>query len=54
MPLEVTHGAMLQCSFGVAPAALVVTPANRVIAGSMPAATIMDHVPLRRRPRWAF
>lgn len=38
-------GAMLQCSFGVAPSSLVVLPVNRVLTGA-PAATIMDNAPL--------
>jgi hypothetical protein len=39
-------GAMLQCSFGVAPSSLVVLPANKVLAEGPPAANIMDHKPL--------
>jgi Domain of unknown function (DUF4280) len=50
MPIQVTTGAMLQCSFGVAPSTLQVLPAGRVIAGSMPAATIQDHVPIANIP----
>jgi hypothetical protein len=38
-------GAMLQCSFGVAPSSLTVLPTNRVLT-STPAANIMDNVPL--------
>ncbi len=41
----VCAGALMQCSFGVAPAPLTVLPVNRVLAGA-PAATIMDHVPM--------
>ena len=41
----VCSGAMMMCSFGVAPAALSVLPAGRTNTSSMPAATIMDHVP---------
>lgn len=41
-----TTGAMMRCSFGAAPSALNVLPVNRVTAGGMPAATIMDHVPM--------
>ncbi|MFP4311470.1 MAG: DUF4280 domain-containing protein [Nitriliruptoraceae bacterium] len=47
MPPIVTMGALLTCSFGVAPASLVVTPENRVSAGPLPAATIMDNIPLK-------
>lgn len=46
MPQQVTMGAMLQCSFGMAPSSLVVLPTNRVLAENKPAANIMDHVPL--------
>lgn len=42
----VCMGAMMQCSFGVAPSSLVVLPKNRVMTSKMPAANIMDHVPL--------
>ena len=45
MPNLVCMGAMLQCSFGAAPANLVVLPANKVLTGT-PAATIMDHAPM--------
>jgi hypothetical protein len=37
---------MMQCSFGVAPSSLVVLPANCVMAGGPPAATIMDNAPI--------
>jgi Domain of unknown function (DUF4280) len=45
MAIQVCMGAMLQCSFGVAPSSLVVLPANRVLTGT-PAANIMDHAPM--------
>jgi len=41
----VCMGAMLQCSFGVAPSNMVVLPVNAVLTGT-PAATIMDNAPL--------
>ena len=44
--LQVINGAVLQCSFGLAPAALQVLPVKRVMAGGPPAANIMDNVPL--------
>jgi Domain of unknown function (DUF4280) len=50
MPIQVTTGALLQCSFGAAPSSLVVLPASRVMAGGVPAATIMDHIPLVNIP----
>jgi hypothetical protein len=46
MPQQVSMGATLQCSFGVAPSALVVLPVNLVMGEGPPAANIMDHVPL--------
>jgi len=45
MGMQVTAGAMLECPFGAAPSVLMVLPYNRVMAG-LPAATIMDHIPL--------
>ena len=45
MPIQVCSGAMLQCSFGVAPASLVVLPLNRVNTGT-PAANILDSKPM--------
>ncbi|MCM0043387.1 MAG: DUF4280 domain-containing protein [Burkholderiaceae bacterium] len=41
----VCAGAMLKCSFGMAPATLNVLPMNRVLSGA-PAANIMDNVPM--------
>ena len=45
MPIQVVNGAMLACSFGVAPSTLTVLPVNRVQTENQPAATIQDHVP---------
>jgi hypothetical protein len=45
MGAQVVMGAMLQCSFGVAPSSLMVLPTNRVL-GDTPAANIMDNVPM--------
>jgi hypothetical protein len=42
----VCSGATLNCSFGMAPSQLSVIPANRVNAGGMPAATILDNAPM--------
>jgi hypothetical protein len=39
-------GAMMMCTFGVAPSSLVVLPTNKVITSDMPAANIMDHIPM--------
>lgn len=50
MGQQVCMGAMMMCSFGVAPSSLVVLPANRVMAGGPPAANIMDHKPVVNVP----
>jgi hypothetical protein len=39
-------GAMMMCTFGVAPSSLVVLPMNKMITSDMPAANIMDHIPM--------
>lgn len=46
MAMNVCHGAVLKCSFGAAPSSMVVLPMNRVMTSNVPAATIMDHVPM--------
>jgi hypothetical protein len=46
MGIQVILGALLKCSYGVAPSALVVLPANAVEACMMPAATVMDNIPM--------
>ena len=46
MPNQVSMGALMTCTFGVAPSALVVLPLNRVLAEGPPAANIMDHIPM--------
>jgi len=45
MPFLVCMGAMLQCSFGLAPSSLVVLPKNKVLTQT-PDANIMDHIPM--------
>jgi hypothetical protein len=46
MPQLVVHGATLRCSFGAAPSALAVTPANATQCGGPGfAATMPDHIP---------
>ncbi len=45
MGQQVCMGAMMQCSFGVAPSSLMVLPANKVMTG-VPAANIMDNKPM--------
>lgn len=46
MSVAVCMNAQLTCSFGVAPAQLMVLPINRVFTSKMPAANIMDHIPI--------
>lgn len=46
MPQHVCNGALLRCSFGVAPSQFTVLPINRVMTSNQPAATIMDHQPM--------
>ena len=50
MPQHVCNGAMMMCSFGVAPSTLVVLPVNRVLTSSQPAANVMDHMPIVNIP----
>ena len=47
MAFQVCSGALLQCSFGVAPSVLNVLPVNRTLVGNVPAANIMDYVPMQ-------
>ena len=47
-------GAMLQCTFGMAPSTLVVLPANRVMVNNMPAANVMDNKPMMNIPPFAM
>ncbi|HTF97480.1 MAG TPA: DUF4280 domain-containing protein [Cellvibrio sp.] len=49
MPKCVCSGAMMQCMFGAAPAALNVLPSNRVTEGT-PGANIMDFIPVTNIP----
>lgn len=50
MPPFVAMGATLQCSFGVAPSTLVVTPEKGVLGTKLPIANIMDNVPIKNIP----
>ena len=45
MSVAVVAGAMLQCSFGMAPSTLNVLPVKRTLAGGPPLATITDFAP---------
>lgn len=49
MAVQVCMGAMMCCSFGMAPSSLVVLPANKVM-GVTPAANIMDNKPIVNIP----
>jgi hypothetical protein len=46
LPLPVVSGATIMCSFGTAPSSLTVLPAKRLMVAGMPAATIMDNIPM--------
>jgi len=46
MPMQVCMGAMMMCTFGVAPSSLVVLPTNKVFTSMVPDANIMDHIPM--------
>lgn len=50
MGFPIVSGAMMQCSFGVAPSALNVLPAKCTMCGGPPAANIMDNVPFLNIP----
>ena len=43
----VVNGAQMQCSFGSAPSTLMITPEKRTSGVNVPAATIMDYVPMK-------
>lgn len=49
MPKQACMGAMLKCSFGLAPSSLMPTP-KPVMTSNMIAANIMDHVPVMNVP----
>ena len=53
MPQLVTAGAMMMCSFGMAPSVLSVLPTNKTMIGT-PAATIMDCAPMVNIPPFAM
>jgi len=46
MPNYVCNGAMLKCSFGAAPATLMVLPAKMTMLCNQPMANIMDFAPM--------
>lgn len=50
MPIQVVNGATMMCTCGMAPSTLIVLPVNRTMVGGVPAANIMDHVPIVNIP----
>ena len=46
MGIQVIMGALMKCSYGAAPSALMVLPSNAVQASMLPAATVMDNIPM--------
>lgn len=46
MPKQVCMGAMMQCTFGLAPSTLAVLPINRTFTNMMPDANIQDFIPM--------
>ena len=53
MPNQVVTGGLMMCTMGVAPAPLNATPTG-VEAGGLPAATIMDFVPMENIPTFGM
>lgn len=49
MAIQTCMGAMMKCSFGLAPSSLIPTP-KTVMTSSMLAANIMDHLPFANIP----
>ena len=47
-------GALMQCTFGVAPASLIVLPDKMVMTSNMPAANIMDNKPMVNIPTFGM
>jgi hypothetical protein len=46
MGMLVVNGAMIMCSFGMAPGTLTVLPIGKCMANKVPAANIMDNKPM--------
>lgn len=51
--MQVCMGAMLKCSFGLLPSALMVTPEKAVVTLT-PVANIMDHMPMKNIPSFGM
>lgn len=54
MPQLVSLGAMVSCSFGTIPMPLIVLPESPVLTDVLPAATILDFVPLENIPSFGL
>jgi hypothetical protein len=54
MGMLVTTGALMTCSFGVAPAPVNILPTNKTMGMNQPAATIMDNKPLVNIPTFGM
>lgn len=54
MPELVSLGAVLSCSFGTAPMPMIVPPETPVLEDGLPAATIMNFVPLENIPSFVM
>lgn len=54
MPQLVSDGAVVSCSFGTVPMPLIVLPESPVLTDALPAATIMDFVPLENIPSFGL
>jgi hypothetical protein len=54
MGQHVCMGALMQCTFGVAPASLIVLPDKMVLTSNMPAANIMDNKPMVNIPTFGM
>lgn len=54
MSQQVVAGAMMKCSFGLAPSVLSVLPEARVVVEGRPAASIMDSKPLINIPTFGM
>ncbi len=54
MPLSAVTGAMLQCTFGLAPSTLNCLPTPKVMIEGRPAATVNDTVPMLNIPPFAM
>jgi hypothetical protein len=54
MPNHVCNGAILMCSFGMAPGVFTVLPINRKTTSVQPSGTIMDIIPLANIPSFGM